>query len=181
LGETRSERWTGYFCPQIAGTFDFFVGSFACGSFRLLVDGKTVPDDWQRSKAIVDFVPLRLQAGAHKIVLEHRFRSEWHSRLNFGISRQGERVSAKAKALAAKADKVARPGRELKGFTKIELRPGETRRVSIEIDRRALAYFNAACKKWQVDPGSFTVMAGRSCEDILLRGTVKFTGGRLRF
>jgi beta-glucosidase len=66
--------------------------------------------------------------------------------------------------------KVARPAKELKGFSKIMLRPGETRRVTVTLDRRALSYYDADSKQWRADPGDFDVLVGRSSEQIELRG-----------
>jgi beta-glucosidase len=66
--------------------------------------------------------------------------------------------------------KVARPLKELKGFAKFNLRPGETRRVSVLLDRRAFSYYDAAARQWRADPGDFDVLVGRSSEQIELRG-----------
>lgn len=66
--------------------------------------------------------------------------------------------------------KVARPAKELKGFSKVTLRPGETRRVNVTLDRRALSYYDADSKQWRADPGDFDVLVGRSSEEIELRG-----------
>ena len=66
--------------------------------------------------------------------------------------------------------KVARPAKELKGFAKVSLRPGETRRVSVTLDRRAFSYYDAGAKQWRADPGDFDVLVGRSSEQIELRG-----------
>jgi beta-glucosidase len=66
--------------------------------------------------------------------------------------------------------KVARPAKELKGFSKIMLRPGETRRMTVTLDRRAFSYYDADSKQWRADPGDFDVLVGRSSEQIELRG-----------
>jgi beta-glucosidase len=66
--------------------------------------------------------------------------------------------------------KVARPSKELKGFSKISLRPGETRRVTVTLDRRAFSYYDPGSKQWRADPGDFDVLVGRSSEQIELRG-----------
>jgi hypothetical protein len=74
--------------------------------------------------------------------------------------------------------KVARPSKELKGFTKISLRPGETRRVTVTLDRRAFSYYDAAAKRWRADPGDFDVLVGRSSEQIELRGKLSLAEER---
>jgi beta-glucosidase len=66
--------------------------------------------------------------------------------------------------------KVARPLKELKGFAKVSLRPGETRHVTVTLDRRAFSYYDAAARQWRADPGDFDVLVGRSSEQIELRG-----------
>jgi beta-glucosidase len=66
--------------------------------------------------------------------------------------------------------KVPRPGKELKGFTKVSLRAGETKRVTVPLDGRALTYYDANGKQWRADAGDFEVLVGRSSEQIELRG-----------
>ncbi len=66
--------------------------------------------------------------------------------------------------------RVPRPAKELKGFSKVTLRPGETRRVSVRLDGRAFSYYDAAAKRWRLDPGDFDILVGRSSAQIELRG-----------
>ncbi len=61
--------------------------------------------------------------------------------------------------------KIERPLKELKGFKKVRLGPGETERVSLTLDHRALAYWDSKHNGWRVDPGEFTVYAGNSSEN----------------
>jgi beta-glucosidase len=63
---------------------------------------------------------------------------------------------------------VPRPVKELKGFSRVELKPGETRRVSVALDHRSLAYWDVAGKAWKVDPGKFTVYVGDSSANVPL-------------
>jgi beta-glucosidase len=65
-----------------------------------------------------------------------------------------------------------RPPKELKGFQKIYLEPGESRKVTFTLSERDLAYFDDSQGKWIVEPGEFEVMVGRSSSNILL--TSKF-------
>jgi len=67
---------------------------------------------------------------------------------------------------------VPRPAKELKGFSKVFLRPGETKRVSVTLDRRALSYYDVISKSWRAEPGDYGVLVGRSSEQIELRGKV---------
>ncbi len=68
--------------------------------------------------------------------------------------------------------KVPRPAKELKGFAKVSLRPGETRRVTIPLDARSFSYYDTAAKQWRAEPGDFDVLVGRSSAQIELRGKI---------
>jgi beta-glucosidase len=67
--------------------------------------------------------------------------------------------------------------KELKGFAKVNLRSGETRRVTVNLDRRAFSYYDVATKQWQADPGQYDVLVGRSAAAVELRGTFTLAGG----
>lgn len=67
---------------------------------------------------------------------------------------------------------VIRPSKELKGFAKVELQPGETKTVSFELDKRAFAFYDVELKDWRVESGEFEVLVGRSSRDIAVSGTV---------
>ena len=69
------------------------------------------------------------------------------------------------------ADRVAsveRPPQELKGFAKIALAPGETRSVSIKLDRRAFAFWDVELSAWLAEAGDFELRIGASSRDIRL-------------
>lgn len=66
--------------------------------------------------------------------------------------------------------KVPRPAKELKGFVKVGLRPGEAKKVSVLLDRRSLSYYDSNAKQWRADPGDFNVLVGRSSAQIELQG-----------
>ena len=61
---------------------------------------------------------------------------------------------------------LARPPKELKGFAKVELQPGETRTVSIPLDFRAFAYYHPEYKQWITEAGEFDILIGASAADI---------------
>lgn len=67
---------------------------------------------------------------------------------------------------------VLRPIRELKGFEKVELQPGESGDVTFTLDKRAFAYWNAAIHDWHVETGAFTIEVGQSSRDIEVSGEV---------
>jgi len=61
--------------------------------------------------------------------------------------------------------KAKRPERELKGFAKVGLAPGETKHVSLTLDARSFSYWDEANKKWTIDPGKFVIRVGDSSEN----------------
>lgn len=61
---------------------------------------------------------------------------------------------------------VARPVRELKGFEKVRLEPGEARVVSVELDERSFAFWGA--DGWTVEPGAFTIHVGSHSQNLPL-------------
>ena len=61
---------------------------------------------------------------------------------------------------------VDRPVKELKGFKKVSLKPGETAEVKFTISRDALSYFDTDKHQWVVEPGKFETLVGSSSRDI---------------
>lgn len=74
--------------------------------------------------------------------------------------------------VSAPVSSVDRPVKELKGFGKVFLAPGETKTVSAELSRASLSYFDAAGHQWVAEPGRYEVLVGASSADI--RGSVGF-------
>lgn len=69
--------------------------------------------------------------------------------------------------------KVARPVRELKGFARTQLDPGETRRVSLQLDARSFAYYDVASRSWRAEAGAYRVELGQSAENISTSAVVE--------
>jgi len=72
---------------------------------------------------------------------------------------------------------VIRPEKELKGFAKIELEPGEENTVTFTLGKRAFAYYDVDIKDWQVESGDFEILVGGSSKDITLRETISIKSG----
>jgi beta-glucosidase len=68
--------------------------------------------------------------------------------------------------------KAQRPERELKGFEKVRLAPGETKHVSLTLDARAFSYWDEGGHKWTIDPGKFVVRVGDCSENTPLSADV---------
>lgn len=66
---------------------------------------------------------------------------------------------------------VERPSKELKGFAKVFLQPGETKNVTLEISKDDLSYFNADNHEWTVEPGEFKALVGPASDDIKTTAT----------
>lgn len=61
---------------------------------------------------------------------------------------------------------LRRPKKELKGFTKVELQPGETKTVTIPLDFRAFAFYHPGYHRWITESGEFEILVGASSADI---------------
>jgi beta-glucosidase len=103
-----SIRWTSYFTPPTPGEYLAFVqGPGENGGYRLYVDKKLVIDDWTQAYAFLSQVKIPLQAGPHEVKLEYFVRKGWgKQKLDFGIVRPEDLVSAESKAVASQADAV---------------------------------------------------------------------------
>ena len=71
-----------------------------------------------------------------------------------------------------KLSSLPRPVKELKGFEKVHLAPGQSRTVTFEVDPGMLACYDDAKGGWGAEPGEFTAYVGAASDDI--RGTVDF-------
>ncbi len=69
--------------------------------------------------------------------------------------------------------RLARPPKELKGFVKVALEPGETKTVTVHLDFRAFAYYHPGYRRWITEDGEFDILVGASAADI--RGAVTVT------
>lgn len=95
--------------------------------------------------------------------------------LTLNVTNTGKREGKEVVQLYIGDDKatVLRPVKELKGFEKISLAPGETKQVTFTITADDLKFFDEATHSWKAETGKFTAYVGSSSTDI--RGKVKFT------
>jgi beta-glucosidase len=91
----------------------------------------------------------------------------------FEIANTGRRAGAEVAELYVRLAHpgLPRPLKELKGFEKVLLQPGEKRNVSIPIDRRAFAYYDPGKNGWVSEAGDFEIQIGSSSRDIRLHDT----------
>jgi beta-glucosidase len=70
---------------------------------------------------------------------------------------------------------VPRPEKELKGFKKVFLGPGESKLVTLTLTETDFAFWDTKIHNWNTEPGDFNIMAGNASNNILLNATVSFT------
>jgi beta-glucosidase len=90
--------------------------------------------------------------------------------VQFDITNTGKREGSEVAQLYLHQNQpgVIRPEKELKGFQKITLRPGEKKTVRITLDSKAFAYYDAPSKEWVSEKGAYKVLIGSSSRDIRL-------------
>ena len=97
--------------------------------------------------------------------------------VNFDVKNTGKVAGAEVAQVYVGDDEctLIRPAKELKGFDKVFLQPGESKTVSVRLDNEAFRFFDPILRQWVVEPGVFTVHVGASSADIRLTGklTVK--------
>ena len=85
---------------------------------------------------------------------------------------RGEEVPQVYLGLPDPSPTVRQPPRSLQAFTKIGLQPGESREVTLALDRRAFSDRDVRSNGWAVAPGRYAVEVGASSRDIRLRGSL---------
>jgi beta-glucosidase len=92
--------------------------------------------------------------------------------VDFDVANTGPRAGAEV-AQVYVGDRhatVPRPIKELKGFARVELNPGERKHVQVTLDRRAFSYYDVTNHKWTVAPGDFDIYVAHSSADVELTG-----------
>jgi beta-glucosidase len=105
--------------------------------------------------------------------IEKEFGNGVH--VKFRITNTGSCAGAEVAQVYAGAvnSEVERPVRELKGFEKIYLNPGESKIVNIHLDEKAFSYFSDISKSWVTEPGKIKIEVGSSSRDIKLKEVIK--------
>ncbi|MHB8129746.1 MAG: fibronectin type III-like domain-contianing protein [Mobilitalea sp.] len=68
---------------------------------------------------------------------------------------------------------VSRPLKELKGFVKVSLAPGEEKTVTFTLDKRSFAYYSTELGDWYAESGTFDVLIGKSSREIVLSAAIE--------
>jgi beta-glucosidase len=89
------------------------------------------------------------------------------------IRNSGKRAGAEIVQLYVRDghSKIDRPVKELKGFARLELKAGESKDVTFNLDRDAFAYYSTAKHEWIAEPGKFEIQVGASSRDMRLKST----------
>lgn len=97
------------------------------------------------------------------------------AKVTFTVKNTGDTAGAEiAQVYVAKpVSKIFRAPKELKGFAKVYLEPGEEKKVTVELDDRAFAFWNTATNDWSVESGEYKILVGASSRDIRLEADVK--------
>lgn len=94
-------------------------------------------------------------------------------KVRFDVTNTGHRAGAEvAQVYVGMPSSTGEPPRQLKGFEKLNLQPGQTGHASITLDARAFQYWNTSTHNWATAPGQYQIMVGSSSRDILLQGSV---------
>jgi beta-glucosidase len=98
--------------------------------------------------------------------------------VSFDVTNKGTRTGAEVAEVyvGEPHPSVPRPVKELKAFTKAQLNPGETRHISLTLDRRAFAFYNVKNHDWTVDAADFNVYVGSSSAQIVLTDKITRQG-----
>ena len=108
---------------------------------------------------------------------EHESEDHDLVKVSFTVTNTGKRAGAEIVELyvGEKNPTVPRPIKELKGFKKVFLQPGESRRVTLELDQRSFAFFDTTKHLWVAELGIYNILVGASSQDIQLSGQFTLT------
>ncbi len=111
----------------------------------------------------------------------HRLTEEGHTCVTVDVTNSGSRAGKEVVQLyvAPPEGELRRPVRELKGFEKIALEPGETKRVSFQLEYRDFACYSPLIKGWYAAPGTYRISIGASADRMLLTQEVSVEGKEL--
>jgi beta-glucosidase len=97
--------------------------------------------------------------------------------VEFELANTGKRAGAEAVQIYVQELQpvLPRPVKELKGFKKVKLQPGEKQTVSVALDRSAFAHYDPDKRAWVADQGAYKILVGSSSRDLQLSGEFKLT------
>lgn len=107
--------------------------------------------------------------------LQSKRDAEGHFTVTAAVTNTGKRAGATVAQLyvGEVSPRIERPAKELKGFERVELQPGETKQVTFALDPRSFSYYDVKAAGWHADAGVYNLMLGGSSADIQQRATVQ--------
>lgn len=98
--------------------------------------------------------------------------------VTFNITNTGDSAGMEIAQLyvGCKSKNIFRPNKELKGFIKVFLNPGETKTSTIFFDDKTFRYFNVNTNSWEIESADYEIMIGASCADIRLAEVIAVEG-----
>jgi len=101
-------------------------------------------------------------------------KTEKGAAVKFTVKNTGSTAGAEVAQLYVKDEEssVERPAKELKGFSKVFLQPGESKEVELTLGEEAFQFYDEAKKQWVTEPGKFSILVGSSSRDVKLTGDV---------
>ena len=139
---------------------------------------------WFDSKKIEPLFPFgfgqsytEFEFGTLNLTRQSIARPEEALQVDVEVTNIGELVGSEVVQVYAKDidASVDRPAQELVGFGKVQLNPGETKRVAITVKAEDLAFYDVARHDWTIEPGEYKLLVGKSSREIL--GEVDFSYG----
>jgi len=96
-------------------------------------------------------------------------------KVSFEIKNTGKREGKEIAQLYIRdvESSLERPFKELKGFGKVGLRPGESKKLIVKLDKRVFQFYDPVRMQWVAEPGKFEILIGSSSKDIRLKGEIK--------
>ena len=133
-----------------------------------------------RCQAGAGAVPLWLWPQLHHLCLQqpqalgHRFKDVDGLTVSVDVTNTGPVAGKEIVQVYVhdRKSRLVRPAKELKGFAKVELQPGETKTVTVQLDFRAFAYYHPGYHRWITESGEFDILIGASSADIRCTATV---------
>ncbi|MDQ1704084.1 MAG: beta-glucosidase, partial [Frankiaceae bacterium] len=139
-------------------------------SERLLVGYR-----WYDAKHITPLFPFGFGLSYTSFRYSHLHVTPTHAGgvVRFDVTNTGARAGAEVAQLYVSDPKASRePPKQLKGYTKVQLLPGESTTVTLRLDRRSFAYWSARAHAWRVAPGCYVVHVGGSSRNLPLRAQI---------
>lgn len=149
------------------------------GGKAVYSEGLLVGYRWYDAKRVRPLFPFGHGIGytsfGYRDLAVRRTRSG--ARVSFTVRNTGDRTGAAVpQVYVAAPSSTGGPPKQLRGFRKVTLGPGESRRVSVVLDRRAFAYWHTKRDQWVVAPGTYRVLVGPSSRRLPLRAELRIPG-----